>query len=578
MTRFLLLIAFGAVTVGAAAAQDTQVCPADAAVCTLEQGQYINRVVNDDVIEDASGTQRKRADRIYELQQGNIYFFDGQVRNTGYHLRIFGAEGEGEMPLIYATQTASGGDIGDFIKQEADITLKNFALSGIIEDPDLNPQGLALLPAGVIRVEAPGARLIMDNVVMSNTTNRFVRAQSALKAMYVTNSVFANSGFNGENGTNLGNGKAFDLRDGSIDSLVIRNTTFTNFTDRIIRHRGSTGPIDVLIFDHNTVMNDFAYHGMFALGEVGKRVVITNNLFIDNFVAGSDTSDTVRQSEFNETGELDASGSEKMAWVQSVPNDVTDWKVQNNVYVVSPELDAFYATYGDGMGDDGNPDNGTDGDNDIIGAGAPLTDHILSRIDNDDTAFVEADLTVADRPATMINLGTWYRTETGRTKATESFVTAEDDYDRKTLLYYLDSGDLDASYATSATAYTAAKGSCPAGDLNWFPGEFDRCDAIAVVNEGGPGTTAGGLAELLPTAPNPTRGAATLSYTLANPSQVELTIVNMLGQTVATVVPARTEAAGTHSVRWSGELAAGVYVVRLRTEDAVATRRLTVVR
>ena len=587
MSRFLLLFAALATTTGLASAQTaTQVCPADQAVCVLEPGQYINRVVNEDIVTNSDGTtSRKRADRIYQPQQDAIYLFDGQIINDGYHLRIIGATGSGKMPLVYATQTAGGSTIGNFVRQQNDVTLKNTAYSGVLDvsdDPAVNRQALELMPSQLVRVEAAGFRLVIDNVVMSNVRNEFIRAASALKALYMTNSVVVNGGYQGL--TNLGNGKAIDIRDGSIDSLVVRNTTFANFTDRIIRHRQSVGALDVLIFDHNTVMNDFGYHGMFALGRVGKSARISNNLFYDNFVAGSDTSDTVRQSEFNESGELDASGSEKMTWVLSEPNDVTAWDIRNNVYVVSPEVEAFYATYGNGQGDDGNAVNGPTntngdvGDNDIIGAGAPLTDHILSRIDNDATAFVEADFELADRPAPMVSLGEWYRTETGRTKGElDTFDPATDDMDRKPLTYFVDSGDFDASYPTSESAYTAANGGCPVGDLNWFPNDYERCSALNVANETDRGTVSG-IAELFPVSPNPTRGSATLSYALAAPSEVEITIVNMLGQTVATVVAPRTETAGTHTVRWEGQLAAGVYVVRLQAEGTLVTRRMTVIR
>lgn len=581
MTRFLPLIALLAITTSAASSQTvTQVCPAEQALCVLDNGQYINRVVNEDI--NASG-QPKRADRVYQPQRGAIYLFDGQIINDGYHLRIIGAEGEGDIPLVYATATAGGSTIGNFIRQQNDVTLRNVAFSGVIDvsdDPAENRAALALMPSQVVRVEAAGFRLIIDNVVMSNVRNEFIRAASALKALYMTNSVVVNGGL--QPATNLGNGKAIDVRDGSIDSLVIRNTTFSNFTDRIIRHRQSVGAIDVLIFDHNTVMNDFGYHGMFALGSVGRSARISNNLFFDNFVAGSDTSDTVRQSEFNESGELDASGSAKMNWIASEPNDVTTWDIRNNVYVVSPELQAFYTRFGSGAStpaetNDNNPANGVP-DNDIIGEGAPLTDHIRGRIDNPATAFVKADFALANRPATMVNLGTWYRTETGRTKeALDTFNSETDDFDRKPLTYFVGSGDFDASYPVTETAYTAANNGCPVGDLNWFQSDYDRCSSLTTANENGTGVVAGAV-RLFPSAPNPSAGSVALRYELAEPTKVEMTIVNMLGQTVATVVTPRMEQAGPHTVRFEGQLASGVYLVRLQAGSSVVTSRMTVVR
>ena len=59
---------------------------------------------------------------------------------------------------------------------------------------------------------------------------------------------------------------------------------------------------------------------------------------------------------------------------------------------------------------------------------------------------------------------TWYRTETGRTKETITFDASTDDFDRRTIGYFL--ADFDASYPTTTDAYTLATGSCPARDLN----------------------------------------------------------------------------------------------------------------
>ena len=506
---------FGAGTITAQA--QTQSCPSDQAICAVTPGQFLNRVVNADTT--ANG-DRIREDRVYQLARGEsaIYLYDGNIRNSGYHLRVYGAEGAGPMPQVYAIINQTSGNVpGDWVRQEGDVTFRNFALSGIIEDPILNPDGLTIIPAGVVRVEQPGFTLRVDNVVWSNTRNRFVRAQSALKALYLTNSVWVNSGYNGPNGGNLGVGKAIDLRDGSIDSLVIRNTTFANYTDRIIRHRGSTGPIRNMIFDHNTVINAFSYHGMMALGAVGDRVQITNNLFVDPFVAGGDTSDVVRQSEFDESGEVYGSnGQPEMFWIFTEPNGDPEFVVDNNVYVISPEVEAFYAEFGNGAGNDGNPDNGTDGDNDILDEGTKLSDFILDRIDNDAAAFVEGDFSLVNRPASMVNLGRWYRTETGRTKATETFDPETDDYDRKTLAYYMEGGAFDASYPTSVPAYTAASGGCPVGDLNWFPARFDSCD-MATANEDAPVASAGTV-RLFPSAPNPTRAGATFRYELGRRS------------------------------------------------------------
>ncbi|HMB91258.1 MAG TPA: T9SS type A sorting domain-containing protein [Rhodothermales bacterium] len=573
------LVAVALLVTGTAMAQQT--CPTDQAVCLVDNNEFLNRVVNGDTT--ATG-DRARADRIYELGRGNLYVMDETIRNSDYHLRIYGEEGDGALPQIYTTVNATSGNrVGNVFEQAGDITFRNFAFAGVIEDAELNPDGNATMSVTFIRVTQPGFDLVIDNVTAVNIVAQFVRAQSSLRKFEMTNSIWANSGYLGTNGTNFGAGKGIDLRDGSIDSLIFRNNTFVNYTDRIIRHRSSTGPVDNMIFDHNTVIDAVSYHGMMALGQVGTSVQITNNLFVDAFAAGADTSDVVRQSEFDESGEVYASnGQAKMTWILSEPNETTNWNITNNIYTVSDDLEAFYATYGDGGGDDGNPDNGTDGDNDIIGAGDPLTDHIQGRISNPTDAFVEMDLELTDRPAPPIDMLTWYHEETGRTKETTTFVDAEDDYNRRTFEYFLN--DFDASYPMSSAAYTAAEGDCPVGDLNWFPGvNVQACIDASTGIEYDP-TEIPAAYQLEQNYPNPFNPTTNISYALPNAARVSLVVYNVLGQEVATLVKSQQQGAGSYQVTWSGtdmngqKVASGVYLYRLNAGETVVTKRMVLVK
>jgi hypothetical protein len=83
--------------------------------------------------------------------------------------------------------------------------------------------------------------------------------------------------------------------------------------------------------------------------------------------------------------------------------------------------------------------------------------------------------------------------------------------------------------------------------------------------------------------PNPTRGSATVSFSLGETSPVTLAVYDVMGRKVATLVDGAVKA-GQHEVRWSGRsadgsaVASGVYLLRLEAGDRVATRRLTVVK
>ncbi len=83
--------------------------------------------------------------------------------------------------------------------------------------------------------------------------------------------------------------------------------------------------------------------------------------------------------------------------------------------------------------------------------------------------------------------------------------------------------------------------------------------------------------------PNPFRAGTTLRYALAEPADVRLTVYNLLGQRVRTLVGER-QPAGVYTVPWDGHgasgapAASGVYLARLEAGAFAQTRRLVLVR
>ena len=80
-----------------------------------------------------------------------------------------------------------------------------------------------------------------------------------------------------------------------------------------------------------------------------------------------------------------------------------------------------------------------------------------------------------------------------------------------------------------------------------------------------------------PPHPNPSRGAVTISFSLAAPSDVSVRVVDVLGRDVARLVDADARPAGPQSVVWQPG-AAGTYLVVLDDGRQRLTRSVTVVR
>jgi endonuclease I len=78
--------------------------------------------------------------------------------------------------------------------------------------------------------------------------------------------------------------------------------------------------------------------------------------------------------------------------------------------------------------------------------------------------------------------------------------------------------------------------------------------------------------------PNPFNPSTEIQYTLTNSGKVELSVYNLLGQNVATLVN-RNQVPGNYSVTFTGDgIPSGIYFYRLTTESGVLTRRMTLVK
>jgi hypothetical protein len=512
------------------------------------------------VAEDTASGGRADLDRVYVLRRGPnaVYFIDYEIYADGFDVRFKAEDGEGQRPVIYLIENASARFPGEHFRiagSGGDLWLKDLIMVGYIE---ALPDGVGSIPSGLIRVEAAGFDIYMEGCLLTQNRGQMIRTNYACRTIKVVDCVWTNMGDLGR--SNFGAGKGVDLRAGSCDTLMFINTTFVNFMDRIIRHRSSTAALNNLIFDHNTIINGTSYHGTLALGWVGTKVQITNNLFVDHFILGNDT-DLVRQSEFDESGELDEYGFAAMNWIASVPNDTTEWEVSNNYFTVSDSVNWFYDHYA------------ADG---VTGVGNPLTHHINAKLGADSaTAFTEEALTLAATPDVPIRMAVWYREPWGanKTKETTNFVRERDDYDRRPWQYMADT--LDASYATDANAYTAADGGFPVGDLNWFPTKkAEWIDwVVGIEDDFGNGFKPADFT-LEQNYPNPFNPTTNINFSIPKADKVELTIYNTMGQKIATLLNKKMNA-GNHHVEWNAaNVASGIYFYHLKYGNASQTKKM----
>jgi hypothetical protein len=523
---------------------------------------FLNTFIMGDTL--ANGTRRD-INAVYVLTRGKIYLSDAVMVNTGWAFRLTANDTTGNVPkpVVYLYVSGTGTYPGYFVRAKGDVMAKDVVICGINE---LLPE-LPKIQGNIFEANAAGLNITVDGCVLANTSGQLIRTAYATKNIKVTNCIFANMGYNGT--SNLGAGKGIDLREMSVDTLLMVNNTFVNWQDRIVRHFKSTANVKYFRFEHNTCVNGMSYHGFLSLGKLEGKAIISNNLLVDHFALGAD-SDAVRQSEFTDSRELDEMGNPRMSWVIANPDTANTifYSIKNNYYRVTPAGQSFFDSASI-LPIVANPP---------LWVGSPLTHNICSRIGADSTTAFQ--LTTADlqnTPKLMVEFMKWYRRPTADSGANKAKVRtgwrqALHDMDRRLMKYFTDT--LNCAYPTSAAIYSAATGGYPVGDLNWFPARYTawKSDPVSGVDDrGGEVPEAFSLEQNYPNPFNPT---TQIVYTLPVAAQVGLNVYNLLGQRVMTLVNEKKEP-GSYTVTFDSRgLSSGVYFYRLTAGDQVMSKKM----
>jgi hypothetical protein len=121
------------------------------------------------------------------------------------------------------------------------------------------------------------------------------------------------------------------------------------------------------------------------------------------------------------------------------------------------------------------------------------------------------------------------------------------------------------------------------GDGLWAVGEDLSNQVFAIQDITGAPVQRPALSLLGAVSPNPARGAAVVSYSISRPAYVRLTVHDVRGRMVSTLVDGRLDA-GPRVASWDGRNAggaaepSGVYLVRFEVDGEVQTSRFTLLR
>jgi len=79
--------------------------------------------------------------------------------------------------------------------------------------------------------------------------------------------------------------------------------------------------------------------------------------------------------------------------------------------------------------------------------------------------------------------------------------------------------------------------------------------------------------------PNPFNPSTQITYELASPTNVSLDVYSITGEKIMTLVNNRFQQAGPHTISFeASNLASGIYIYQLKTENQVFTRKMTLIK
>ncbi len=312
------------------------------------------------------------------------------------------------------------------------------------------------------------------------------------------------------------NGRGIDDRGNPADSIVIENSTFYNLTSRVIRDAG--GIINYARFNHNTLVNI----GQFAVtfGEVAK-VAFTNNLLINTGFYGHDSTD--RQA---------------VAIDSLIGGGVQVVNIRNNNFYLDPALEAAYPA--DSVS--AIPFFNTTAQNfiDQAGTGATMLNEAIS---------------FANGPAVPTDVVTAFWNSPSDPQP--PLDTAGEPFD--------------FGYPNTTQSFSWGTDSKPLGAVTWF-------GLTVGIEDIGNGQIPAAY-ELRDNYPNPFNPETNIEYTLPANTLVRVTVYNLLGQKIATLVN-KEQTAGIYRVNWNGitdsgvAVSSGIYFYRMETPSFTKVKRM----
>ncbi len=527
----------------------------------------LNIAVTNDTTE---GGVLVNSNRVYKLKRGGKYILNGRVTLGNSHFRLVGEPNDGvNPPAMIQPGIKTDGTNDIMLELGGDITLKNISVINfdVLGNPGQRSAVRSLKDSAVV--------IKIDRCLWEHDKGwENIKIASKNARFYLTNSIFRNLY---EIESWWGPRVNFFSHQ-HVDTVVCENNTFAGVSAWIFQVRKNF--CNHFWFNHNTI-----YHTgkMAFLMERWSHCITVNNLFIDCHVAGESFKR-------NEVGGQDVDGllygifnADTLETYNSpVATNEAVILLANNAHYRNPKYDAYYQSTMTADGDSvfGEPFMNT------------RTQGFFDNLDNWKLINLwEKDPQFTNPPDYADIYIQWLKDHRADIPVAEREGWSWDpDAKIDSVAWPL---SLDMSYSNSELL-TGGTDGLPLGDLNWYPDKLMDWETnkttydtqiMDLANSSNAVT-----AKVVPAAfamqqnyPNPFNPMTIIAYSLQDPADVQLAVLNAIGQKVKTLVD-KKENAGEHNVKWDGtdnsgaKVANGLYFYRLRVGDQSKTMKMLLIK
>jgi hypothetical protein len=495
---FTLLLVFGALN---ALSQEVRIVkvegwdPASGDAPTQYENNLYYAIMGD-------STERKtNPNVIFELERDHIYFLGKQIENYDFKLHIRGEEGEGLLPEIQGSVKSDGTYGLDYIRSYYSMTLENVAFNGYLPDGSYQHWEVEL--------RGTGSTYKFKNVTFDGDRAASVCVRGDSLKVYIEDCTMGNIGYRTAFG---GNGRFIDLRPEAqyLDTLIVKNCTTYNLTDRIIRNMNTK--VNYLYIDHLTATNTVGRHGGIQLGNC-KNATVKNSVFANVIMIGHCDGLTSEQTQPENPPKF------AVITLDTIYEEGSYVIENNNIYWDESVKSVWTQIESVSQPDYVNP----------------LLKEAVDADKVDDMYFTESLSfeTICDPQISYIAL---YYADPNAGTYPDSWCVGGDGG------YFSD--EIDLSYSASAQSYTAAEGGLPVGDLNYFDvSTASKSLTLTDVN--------------VKTFPNPFKDQVSISYAVREKGAVKVSIFDVNGRKLKELI-SQDQVEGDYTVTWDGTNTAGV--------------------